>query len=300
MTTDSEKLKLHFAYCSLILVLIIIAVATDRWTTQQKFTEYLSNAATMTSLVLGLVAIFYSFIANDGLSRSLGNINMVADTISKTRDQITNYLGLTAAATDAANLSTARMQELSHSVNRDLTTLNETLTLIKEQSVALHGSVSALPGRLDKLETSVLDATRAVGEKLQVPAASVSPQPIDASVVKRFLELAPVTGNLLAVACVLAARTEKTLTISEFTVAIEEKIDAYMSGFLAATFAAQLIKRDLVPGATRQYLIKSVHPALESTSRSYFVEYVERAYKDKPDVKASWLAKLGKVEALFQ
>jgi len=69
MDDKYEKIKIHFFYCILILVIAIIAIATDRWTAQKDFTAYLSNAATMTSLLLGLVAIFYSFISNDGLSK---------------------------------------------------------------------------------------------------------------------------------------------------------------------------------------------------------------------------------------
>ncbi|MDZ4057086.1 MAG: hypothetical protein U1D69_08985, partial [Polynucleobacter sp.] len=64
MSTEVDRISLHFKYCVLILGMIIIAVATDRWTARQDFTTLLSNAATMTSLVLALVAIFYSFISN--------------------------------------------------------------------------------------------------------------------------------------------------------------------------------------------------------------------------------------------
>lgn len=297
LKSESEKIKLHFAYCSLILTLIIIAIATFNWTSLEGFTIYLGNAATMTSLLLGLVAIFYSFIANDGLSRSLGNINTVTETITKTRDQITGYLDLTSTATKAADLSANKMQEFSHSVNRDLTTLNETLNRIKEQSVVLHGSIS---DRLDKLEARVVDATREVGEKLQATTSSATIQKIDGAVVKRYLEIAPITGNLLLIACVLAAQTEKRLVIDDLTAAIGVKISGYLAGFLAATCSAQIMNRTFVPNAPREYEITAIHPTLESISRSYFIEFVEQEYKDKPDLKANWLEKLEKVEALFK
>lgn len=294
---ESEKIKLHFAYCSLILILIIVAIATFNWTSLEGFTEYLSNAATMTSLLLGLVAIFYSFIANDGLSRSLGNINTVTETITKTRDQITGFLELTSTATKAADLSSNKMQEFSQSVNRDLTTLNETLILIKERSDILHSSISELPTRLDKFEARVVDA---VGEKLQPTTSSATIQKIDDAVVKRYLEIAPITGNLLLIACVLAAQTEKRLVIDDLTAAIGVKISGYLAGFLAATCSAQIMNRTFVTNAPREYEITAIHPTLESTSRSYFIEFVEQEYKDKPVLKASWLEKLEKVEALFK
>ena len=299
MIAELEKLRIHFAYCALILVLVIIAIATDRWTPQSGFTEYLSNAATMTSLVLGLVAIFYSFIANDGLSKSLGNINMVAETISQTKDQISNFLRLTSVATDVSKENAAQMQNLSSKISVDLSALTATLAEIKTQSATLHSSISELPTRLDKLETNVLDATKAVGEKIQLPSSTPATVPVDTTVVKRFLELSPPTGNLLAIACVLANKTDKPLVISSFAAAVEEKIDAYMAGFLASMHAAQLIKRGFVPDKGRNYTIKAVHPVLAEYARTYFTEYLARAYKDEPEELQEWLAKLAKVEALF-
>ena len=61
MEQSCEKLSLHFKYCGFIAVMVVVAIATERWSTSKDFTTYLSNAATMTSLLLGVVAIFYSF-----------------------------------------------------------------------------------------------------------------------------------------------------------------------------------------------------------------------------------------------
>lgn len=299
MTTDSEKLKIHFGYCCLILVLCLIAVATDRWTQQQKFTEYLSNAATMTSLLLGLVAIFYSFVSNDGLSRSLGNIDNVAKDISTTRDKIADYVGMTTAATEATRQSRDEMQRLSGKIGSDLSGLNNALREINSQSELLKDAIAALPTRIDKLESNVIDATRAVGEKIQPPGPSRSPAAIDATVVQRFLELSPLSGNLLAVACTLAAKTSRPLVIANVTAILEEKIDAYLSGFLACMDASQMVDRDSIKDKFRNFTINSVHPVLEERSRTYFTDYLERVYKDKPEVKANWLARLSKIEALY-
>ncbi len=116
MTTENEKLRIHFAYCVAILLLAIVAIATDRWSTQAKFTEYLSNAATMTSLMLGLVAIFYSFIANDGLSKSLGNINHVSQAVDESKREISEYLALTRTALAAGERNNEVMSAVSAEV----------------------------------------------------------------------------------------------------------------------------------------------------------------------------------------
>jgi hypothetical protein len=99
---DYERLVLHFRYCGLIAVMIFIFVVTDRWTDKGDFTSYLSNAATMTSLILGVVAIFYSFISNDGMSRSLGSVNTVADEVRQVRGDIKEFAQQTKRSTETA------------------------------------------------------------------------------------------------------------------------------------------------------------------------------------------------------
>ena len=123
MNNDAERIALHFKYCALILVMIIVAVATDRWTAQKDFTAYLSNAATMTSLVLGLVAIFYSFISNDSLSKSLGSITTVATEVRDAKAEISRYVDLSKQATGASADNAALLKDASESVGTSLSSL---------------------------------------------------------------------------------------------------------------------------------------------------------------------------------
>lgn len=75
--------------------MVIIAIATEKWSSKGEFTTYLSNAATMTSLFLGVVAIFYSFVSNDSMSRSLGSITTITSEVGAVRDEINNFVGIT-------------------------------------------------------------------------------------------------------------------------------------------------------------------------------------------------------------
>jgi hypothetical protein len=109
-----------------------------------KFTEYLSNAATITSLVLALVAIFYSFIANDGLSKSLGNISTVASEVKEARGQISDYLELAKEPGDTAKQRASLIRQVSD-VGSNLAALTGTLGAIKTQTDALHATIATLP-----------------------------------------------------------------------------------------------------------------------------------------------------------
>jgi len=101
-SNDCERLQLHFYYCGLIAAMIVVFLISDRWTGQANFTAYLSNAATMTSLLLGVVAIFYSFISNDGMSRSLGSIHMVTDEVRQVRSDIKGFAQQINTSTETA------------------------------------------------------------------------------------------------------------------------------------------------------------------------------------------------------
>jgi len=295
---ELEKLKIHFGYCASFLLIVIICIATYKSSDSKDFTTYLGNAATMASLLLGLIAIFYSFISNDGLSRSLGNINLVSSDIKEARGKIGEYLDLTRIAGAGMKESSDQMQKVSQQVDESLASLTASLNGVKAQADALQTSITALPSRLDILETNVIVAAKALGEK-QVSTILVSTKKLDDALISQFLARAPLTGDLLAYACVLSAQTKKPLSLPAFCVAIEEKLDAYMSGFLASMSAIQLLERDLMKNQVRVYQVKAVHPTLGQEARKYFTDFVDRTYKNDREATDKWLGKLAKVEALF-
>lgn len=298
MNTD-ERIILHFKYCVLILVMIIIAVATDRWTAQKDFTVYLSNAATMTSLVLGLVAIFYSFISNDSLSKSLGSISTVSSEVKASREEISNFVMLTKQSTEAGVANASLLKSASEGVGASLSALEGTLHAISEQNQTLQALVCNLPARIDQLESKVVDVAKSLGEKPTPPQSAASSAEIPTRVVERFLGRPSLSYNLLTLALVLSAQTKKTVSIDAICKAISLDQPNTMNGFMMAMNAAQLLARTAVEGQLRTFRVTSIHPDLTSKTRQYIVDYVERAFAEKPMEKAVWLQKLANIEALF-
>ena len=297
MANDTDKLTLHFMYSVLILLMVLIAVATDRWTSQAHFTEYLGNAATMTSLVLGLVAIFYSFISNDSLSKSLGSITTVSSEVKESKEQITRYLDLTKNATIAGAESAELLERASNDITLNLSSLTSTLNAISEKNDALQSLVSNLPSRFEQLEVMVGDVAKAIGEKPQ--SAAGSRDGIDSQAVDVFLSRASLSNNLLTYACVLAAKKKQELSIAAVCEAISLKAPNTLNGFLHCMNAIRLLTSRAVTEKEKVYLITDVHPTLDSKTKPYFVEYIEDTYADKPEQKDAWLKKLSNVEAIF-
>lgn len=300
MNDKLEKLRLHFFYSTVILVMIIIAVATTEWTLQPKFTEFLSNAATMTSLVLGLIAIFYSFIANDGLSKSLGSIGAVSEEIKSSKEQIVQQVAAGSETTKAAERSARLIDAASSSIDSSLTSLSTTLSLIQKHTEVLHVSLADLPTRLDQLETKMIDATRSLGQKPAEPLPSNKKMLIDSSIVQSFLAKSSVAANLLTYACVLSKNTKNEINFPDFCEAIDSKLENYLFGFFASMEAVQLINSKLMTNRPRTYIINEIHPYLVDNTKNYIIDFLDRQFKDKNvETHTRWINSVNNVEKLF-
>jgi hypothetical protein len=228
MEQSLYKLRIHFFYCTVILVLTIIAIATDRWTLQPKFTEFLGNAATMTSLVLGLVAIFYSFIANDSLSKSLGSIGSVSESISSVRDQVIRQIEHGAETAKAVQGSAKLIERTSISLESSLNSFQSSLAEISNNTQALHGSLGNLPGRLDEIEARIVNsAKRSPSDGTALVQHEASKIIYNKDFIRLFFISSAFPCNLLALSCVLANKAAKPLVLSNINEYLTSKANTH-------------------------------------------------------------------------
>lgn len=297
--TDVQRLSLHFKYCVAIALLIIVAIATERWSASEQFTTYLSNAATMTSLLLAVIAIFYSFVSNDSLSRSLGSITTISTEVQSARQQIGQYSEMTKEASAASSTNAALLRETSQEAAATVSSLKETLGAISRQNETLQGLVSALPTRIDQLETKVGDVAKALGEKPPPAQPAAATSDISSRAVEHFLARATLSQNLLTYACALAASSKKQLDIHAFGKAVGYEAPSNFNGFLNCMHSIELIDRKAVAGQDKVYVVSAVHPEVKRQTKSYLTDYIERAYADKPMEQLSWRGKMEAVEVLL-
>ncbi len=299
MCNEKSNLELHFKYFAFISVSVVILMATERWSSYKEFTTYLSNAATLTSLFLGIIAILYSFISNDGMARSLGSISTVTDEVKSVRHEIVHFVDLTKESTQAAAASNDQAKEASASVSASIVSLSETLRELSSQNENLRELLASLPTRFDQLETKFGDVAKALDEKPQQGHPPISDAEISTEAVTAFLSRASLYQNLLTYACVLAEESSKPLSIPVFCSAVEFDAPNGLQGFLSCMNAIQLCRRKAVEGAEKTFSFISVHSELRTQSKPYFEKYVRETYTDKPAVCERWLAKLHSVEAMF-
>lgn len=297
MYTDIDRIKLHFKYCALIAVIILIGITTDRWSSNKDFTTYLSNAATMTSLFLGIVAILYSFISNDSMSKSLGSITSITDEVRNVRNEVEEFVGVAKQTNDEGSKNNKNLSNTSHEISSSISTLKSTLESITNQNQELQHLIQAIPTRIEQIESKVDDVARAIGEKPQQPAAS--PTEVPSAVVDRALARASLNQNLLMHACVLAASSKKNLSIEDVCKAISWRGPNNLQGFLGGLHAMQLCNRKIIEGREKCYTIDLVHPQLSKRSKEYYNEYINRVYKDKPEELQGWASKIENIDLLF-
>lgn len=299
MNRDYDRLALHFKYCALISALVIIAVATDRWTQKSDFTTYLSNAATMTSLLLGVVAIFYSFVSNDSLSRNLGSMTTVSTDVQAARHDIAQFVETTKSTNETTAANAALVRDSTSTLSTSLTALEQTLMAISQKNEVLQALVGALPTKLDQIESKVGDMAKTIGEKPLQAQPTPTPADISPAVISRFLARASLSSNLLTYAMVLASTKKKPLAILDLCKAIGFDTPAAFTSYMACMFAMQLCSRKAVEGQDRTYTVSLIHPELVAQTKDYYIDYINAVYSDTPAEKDTWLSKLHAVDSLF-
>lgn len=285
-----EKLQLHFIYWVGILAAALIFMIVQVWTPEPKFTEYLSNVATMASLVLALVAIFYSFISNDGLSKSMGNISAVASDISVSKDEMRTFLGQAESYTSQSSENTKSLQVVAKTVEAGVAELGQKLLAMESQTSALHSLVSVFPSRFDQLESKF-------GEKV-ANGLSHSEVPVVFSneTITNFLERVSVGTNLLVYGISLSKPTGIPVSLKDLAPFVEQT-PGYLMGIVSVMHGITLINREYVTGQSRTYRITEMNERLQSAALPYLESYLKRL---EPEERAELEAKIANIAKLFQ
>lgn len=82
------KYKIHAFYILLILCGIIILLITVKWVEIPSLVQYLTFALTVTSLVLAMLAIVYSFYSNTTFSQTIGTLNSVSKDVATSAKEL--------------------------------------------------------------------------------------------------------------------------------------------------------------------------------------------------------------------
>jgi len=85
-----EKYKIHIFYIVIIVGAIIIALATVDFATIPGFKDYVTFALTVTSIVLAILAVIYTFYANARLFLNIGSMEKSSAELSTTSSKLSD------------------------------------------------------------------------------------------------------------------------------------------------------------------------------------------------------------------
>lgn len=138
----------HFFYVVLILSLLIVGLITRNWTKLEGFTDYLSVAATVSSLVLGILAIIYSFVSSGSMSNFLGSIERANRDMTSVAHDLRNVLDQGQKIQNQAEGRTKQLHALTINLSSSLEQLAQTTQNIKK-------SVDQIPGQIDSIKERI-------------------------------------------------------------------------------------------------------------------------------------------------
>jgi len=273
-----------------VALIILIAV---KWSNQPNFTEYIGNVATFSSLILGVIAIFYSFTSNNSLSNSLGNITSASESLKRSEIEIRSVLDQSKILANNHSENIEKMHEISESVQTNVSTLAETLSDISNKTTELQSTVLTVPTRLD-----------AISEKLDgKPQAALTPptnrRGMSAEEASYFHRVSSISGNLITYGCVLAKAHDKEISAVNFNKMLDRNFSSLTSGFMDCMSAAGIIRRKSVRDKPGYWKIVSIDEEIEKSIKAYFVDWVDRSFPDEPEKKAEYMNMIAIMEQTF-
>ncbi len=82
------KYKIHIGYIFAILLAVIVYLSVKDFSSNPELVDYISFASTVASLILALLAIIYSFVSNNALSKNIGIINEATTNLKENSDSL--------------------------------------------------------------------------------------------------------------------------------------------------------------------------------------------------------------------
>lgn len=278
---ESKWQKLHTFYISGILVFIIIELVTGLCMGNDKHSDilsYVSFAATLSSLIMSVVAIIFTIVYNNRGSEQLNKMDSASQSITKSLNDFKDTSIKLSQSID--NLS-----EMSDSIS-------SAVKDFRTESEQLGNRLEKISEKLDRIELKT-DKTYEATTMNAAPKDDKK-EPISTEGLKEYLSHCSFAGLLALLACALSKEKNKEFTLDD--VAVNQDTVYYMYGYIMATQASGYISvnsdekerkfsvnrvDDSMKGLIYECLNKKLDDANESRKNRYkiLIEKVEKAFQ---------------------
>ncbi|MCW3126154.1 MAG: hypothetical protein JWO03_1812, partial [Bacteroidetes bacterium] len=232
------------------LIFSIIITSTSVLCGRPKAFEYISFASTITSLVLGVIAIFYSIISN---SESSKNIGALAEASQKVKDGSEKIFGISASIDD----SVKTLMEITGKLNLHL-------DQVPQHFEEMKGEINTLS---EKFNYNFFSPSSEAKSTLELNEVSI----------KSFLKNSTVGGLYAIYAAEVAYENEVELSISSIVIDFEDDIGSiitmYFIAYLNACKALDIIR---FSGETRIVKLSFVNTTIKGLVKQYLIEKINK------------------------
>jgi hypothetical protein len=263
----SNSLKIHFFYVVVILGGVIVLLATKHWTGLQGFTDYLSVAATITSLVLGVLAIIYSFVSSNSTNSSLGSIESAAQDIRSIGFDLRHVVA-----------EGQELQKHAESKNQEFHQLVGDLRLavdgISSTTTEIAGTIQGLPSQFGEIRDEM--RKRAQSEPAEKSRENLralwTPEALSS-----FLSNMSLLGLAAVKALSDAKASDKYTDLQKLFDSEKTKNFEYVWGFLVASSSAGIFRYETPTGTTLGKGKARFHEDSENLAAAIDGEWQKRA-----------------------
>ena len=221
---DVDRQKLHKYYISGILVFIIIELVTGicmRTEGADRILSYINFAATLSSLILSVVAIIYSIVNSRKGEEQYGKIDKASGKIDESLKDFSS-----------------KALEMSDKINA----FEGTVSSIKDLTINLDGKLQDAIERLkhiDDTTTQFKETFNFHGDQINNKADNPVPV-IPLEQVNSFVNHGSFLGNLAVLACVLSKESNHPFKLKDIS-NNDEKNFAYIYGYIFSSMAIGII-----------------------------------------------------------
>lgn len=250
-----SELKIHFFYVTVILVSIIIALFTVGSVAQDRLSEYLSSAATITSVVLGVLAIIYAFISNDSFSKATGKLSEIVDSSKKASNNLVDVLGQVQDVANASGENSRSLTDLVGKITNEISELTKTTKSLETATNGIAGILPTIPSGLEEIKKR-FDALPENGKSFSVVGDEIDGGGDEnkEDLARNLISKSPMAGLLIMYACYVYKKIGKKIDFSKdiFEVGMWD----YFIGFFVCMSAIGLVESEKVESEEWAYLIK--------------------------------------------
>ena len=273
-----EKIPVYWAVIG-GLVLIAIFDVTTKLGNKPDVIQYIGFAGTITSLVLGVIAIFYSIISNTRSSENIGELKGATKEIS-------DGAKIVSSVADRINNSLHSIEEISQNINKKF---------------------DDLPGHIDKVDSSVKELKELYETNIQKSVSKendieLNKENISEEFVLNFIERSSFSGLQFLYAAVLAKKKGikvDIIKLNEVTKVVEDWPYQYFHGYLVGCFCADIVITDNANEGIGVFKIVRINNIVERE-----IETAIRDRAEKVDSKAiydtGWAKAIAAIEALYK